>query len=164
MLNLSTSDVAAWVQAIGSLLAIGAAFFIANLQHRNDRRRREEEQRQRQEQVARLCKTSAVTLIFCMENFAAASEMQKAEDIAVQLYRLREIIDFARGVPLAEIPADTAEAFISLRSFAAEALQVAESSVRGGAIVEYEYWATKFRDLGGHMQHILKMLDAPSVN
>jgi len=118
MSNLSSEQWAAWVQAIGSILAIIAAFLIASLQLWFSLAKERREQRERAQRIARLSTAFGTQLIESITNMTEACTKGNRLLMEQALSHLNEVVEFSRSVDVAGLPANAIRPFMTLRILA----------------------------------------------
>ena len=127
MSNLSSEEWAAWVQAVGSILAIIAAIWIASRQHRIAVAEAKRERVEQAERTARLSTIFGEQLLACVADMVRGCVYENRQLVGRALSRLHEVVQFSRSVDPAELPPTAIWPYMSLRVIAAQARRYAES-------------------------------------
>lgn len=106
---------AAWVQAVGSVLAILVAVLVANRQLEHTR---QEARRNRSEAALAAASLAGKTLDQVADRLLAAARPRagKTMGLALREHRTTELVQTLRELNVAELPPDTVVAFSTLRS------------------------------------------------
>jgi hypothetical protein len=136
---------AAWVQGIGSVLAIAAAFVIAWADHYRQERRRRREREESRAQTRELCRNVASGLYVILAECVDLCEHVAAVRFDAQQAQLRDIVQLAQQIQLYHLSPEALQRFIGVRQLAAEALGI--FSEGQGMHTDVAHWAARLTDL-----------------
>jgi hypothetical protein len=143
--GMNSSDWAAWIQAIGTILAVAAAARIASNQHKVDKQREFAAEKLRRDQVARLCVVYAHQALVTFAEIVRGCSYQNIELISRQTSKLEDIVDFGRSIDISAIPADAVITFMELRGLSSEGLRDAKYVC--SEAVSWAHWASRFDEI-----------------
>ena len=106
-----SAEIAAWVQAVGSIAAVGAAVWVV---HRSD-----DEKRHAAWKMSNLYSATLLALCAALRDSAGKAQTEAVRRLAEQL---EELIDWGRRVEIHTLPERQVLAFIELRAVAASTL------------------------------------------
>jgi hypothetical protein len=126
---MTSQELAAWVQAVGSILAILGAAYIASWRHRVEIR----ERASRAQQLAKAMGDQVQASILEMKH---ACLLENRSLIGQPLMVIREALELGRSVDVSALPPKAISPFMSLRVAASEAQGIA-AAIEASSTVDF---------------------------
>lgn len=118
---MASEELAAWVQAIGTIVAVIAAAYIASSHSRSDARRRAHEEGLAYDRACRMSTLFGNNLGACLSACAKAAGRLDEDEVRRQAAAMVSLLEWPYGAHLDRMPDDALLAFLRLRSIAREA-------------------------------------------
>ncbi len=157
--NLSSAELAAWVQAIGTIVAISAAIGIAWWQNHSDRARRDREASEATRRAARICVVFGVKLLESLGEMVHVLGIQAEDRIYVRKALIADLAKWPDAFDIDRLPTDAVHAFLTIRTVATEADALGRLMSTAGA-VNFQHWERQYESLRARLSKQSLLLHA----
>ena len=152
--NLTSNEWAAWVQALGSIVAIIAAFLISGAQNKNAIKLHQREQLTAQTDIAKtllvLAKNSAMAMKYTTEQLSNRESIFRAAEglIPSNIGELQRINTYLSALPLLSVPNSLVTPTMSLGSTVRQFYEKVEMALRLYQKLDTDMYADLFKVMG----------------
>lgn len=129
---LPSSDWAAWMQAIGTILALGVAIGIAVYQHQKAKKAQDQQLQQRRSAQAQVAHYFAMRVNLIFDEAYKAGQTQEIYRMRLQGKKLADILSWSRTFPFDTLSYEKMNSFIRIRDKAFELMIFSEEAGLGG--------------------------------